>query len=109
MGRARVVSNVMQWSTSTEKKLDLAVLQMATDILRTAVIFAPRDTSALANSGQVIREGAGKYSVKFGGGGVPYARRRHYENKKNPQTLRYLERAGDGTFRNSKRYFRGIT
>jgi hypothetical protein len=46
--------------------------------------------------------------VIFGGGGVRYARRRHFENKKNPQTLQYLYRAGDAVVRgNTDKYFRG--
>ena len=33
--------------------------------------------------------------VKFGDARVPYARRRHFENKKNPHTKYYLQKAGD--------------
>lgn len=36
-------------------------------------------------------------SVVFGDSRIPYARRRHFENRKNPATLNYLERAGDQT------------
>lgn len=36
---------------------------------------------------------------------VPYARRRHYENKKNPQTLRYLERGYTEQIEEIKRVF----
>ena len=36
-------------------------------------------------------------SVVFGDSRIPYARRRHFENRKSPATLNYLERAGDQT------------
>lgn len=83
------------------------LLEMATDIHRRAAALAPVDTSALVNSGRVEPVNGG-YVVKFGSTRVPYARRRHFENKKNPQTLGYLERAGDAVVRgNVGKYFRG--
>lgn len=82
------------------------LLQMATDIHRRAVAFAPIETGALKNSGRVETENDG-YKVIFGSSRVPYARRRHFENKKNPQTLGYLAKAGDSVARNSKgKYFK---
>ena len=36
-------------------------------------------------------------SVVFGDSRIPYARRRHFENRKNPATINYLERAGNQT------------
>ncbi len=81
---------------------------MATDIHRVSSMLAPKASRALVNSGRIKREGEAHYKVIFGGGSVPYARRRHYENKKTPSSLRYLERAGDSTGRNVKRYLRGI-
>lgn len=108
MGRVRVTSRINQWTAETEGKLDKAVLTMATDIDRVAKTLAPHASGALAASGRIERNGPANYSVIFGGSRVPYALRRHYENKKNPQTLRYLQRAGDSTSRNVKRYLRGI-
>jgi len=103
--KARVTSTlVSSWLPSTERKLDLAVLEMATDIHRRSAILAPVDTRALVNSGRIIRRDKGKYSVAYGGGRVKYAKRRHYENKKNPQTLKYLERAGTSVSRSLNRY-----
>lgn len=83
-----------------------ALLEMANDIHRKAVALAPVETSALRNSGKVepVTDG---YSIIFGSSRVPYARRRHFENKKNPQTLGYLARAGDSVSRGDKtKYFR---
>lgn len=108
MGRVRFTSRIKQWTSQTEGKLDLAVLEMATDIHRVSGLLAPKDTRALVNSGRIEREGKAHYKVIYGGGAVPYARRRHFENKKTPGSLRYLERAGDSTSRNVKRYLRFV-
>lgn len=106
MGNVRVISRVIPWSASESKSNDRRVLEMVTDIHRDASILAPKLTRALVNSGRISRAGEAHYRVTFGGGNVPYARRRHFENKKNPQTLRYLERAGDNVVRNIGRYFK---
>lgn len=108
MGRVRFTSRIKQWTAGTERKLDFAVLQMATDIHRVASVLSPKASRALVNSGRIDRKGMAHYGIIFGGGPVPYARRRHYENLKNPQTLKYLERAGDATGRNVKRYLKGV-
>lgn len=98
----------MDWTADTERKLDKAVLEMAIDIHRVAGLFAPKDTRALVNSARIAKEGLAHYIVVFGGGSVPYAKRRHYENRKTPNSLRYLERAGDATARNVKRYLKDV-
>lgn len=108
MATVRFTSTIKQWSEQTAKRIDVAVLEMAVDIHRQASILAPKDKRNLVNSGQIIPRGQAHYAVRFGGGSVPYAKRRHFENKKNPQTLRYLERAGDNVSRNAKQYLRGI-
>lgn len=96
-----------RWLPKTEAGLDKAVLEMATDIDRLAKTLAPKQTGALKKSGRIERLGNADYAVVFGGNRVPYARRRHYENNANPQTLRYLERAGDSISRGSiKKYLR---
>jgi hypothetical protein len=104
MGRVRVTSNVRTWARNTVNvTLDRAVAQMATDIHRESMIFAPKDTRALVKSARVEREGVAHYLVSYN---TPYARRRHFENQRNPQTLGYLERAGERAVRNIKRYIR---
>jgi hypothetical protein len=102
----KFTSRIGQWTAKTAKELDIGVLDMATDIHRVAGVLAPKDSRALFNSGRIKRNGVAHYSVIFGGGSVAYARRRHYENKKTPGSLGYLERAGDSTSRNLKRYIR---
>lgn len=108
MGRVRITHRVKPWVALTDKKLDGIVLDMATDIHRVAGVLSPKLTRALVNSGRIERKGNAHYSVIFGGGSVPYAKRRHYENKKNPGTLRYLERGGDSVSNNFKRYIKNL-
>lgn len=58
--------------------------------------LAPVLSGDLRSNGRVerIKNGA---RVIFGDSRVPYARRRHFENRKNPHTKNYLKRAGDTT------------
>ena len=46
--------------------------------------------------------------VVFGGGRVPYARRREYENRKHPQTKHYLRNAANKAAARKDTYFTGI-
>lgn len=101
-------SRIGEWSRETERKADRAMLMLATTIHRDAGNLAPVLTGALVASGRVKRNGTGDYSIIFGGGRVPYAKRRHYENRKHPATLHYLERAGDANSRNFVRYLKGL-
>lgn len=95
------------WSRQIESQLNAGLLEMATDIHKRAVILAPVDTGALRNSGDVDRVTNG-YAVRFGSARVPYARKRHFENRKNPQTRGYLAKAGESVARgNTGKYFRG--
>lgn len=61
-----------------------------------ARMLAPVLTGALKSDGRVKKIPDG-YSVVFGDSRIPYARRRHFENRKNPATINYLERAGNQT------------
>ena len=92
----------------TLRKLDVAVLSLATTIHRDASNLAPRETGNLISSGRIEPiNGKTGYRVTFGGGSIAYARRRHYENRKNPHTLHYLQKAGDKNSRNFARYLKG--
>lgn len=99
------------WLAKKQLDWDGVALQMATDVDRIAKIFAPYDKGNLVNSGRIDKKAPGSYTISFGGtsGGVdvPYAKRRHFENLKNPQTLGYLERAGDQVSKQKKKYTRG--
>lgn len=95
------------WSQQVSSQLNAGLLEMTTDIHKRAVILAPVDTGALRNSGEVDKIQNG-YRVTFGSERVPYARKRHFENRKNPQTRGYLAKAGDSVARgNTQKYFRG--
>lgn len=95
------------WSGDISKGISTGLLDLTTDIHRRSIILAPRDTAALVNSGRIdpIVDG---YKITFGSPRVPYARRRHFENNKNPQTKGYLAKAGDAVMRgDTGKYFRG--
>lgn len=95
------------WPDQEAKSLNAGILEMATDIHRRAIILAPKLSRALVNSG-VIEPVFRGYRIKFGNSRVPYARRRHFENKKNPQTIGYLSKAADSVTRGDiGKYFRG--
>ena len=104
----KFTSHMNKFIKDQQVDLDKSVLRMATDIHRQSTILAPRDTGALVNSGRIERQGRADYSVVFGDSHVRYARRRHFENKKNPQTLKYLERAGDNVVKNLGKYIKKV-
>lgn len=110
--RAKFTSTLStSWRERKERNYDAIALQMATDVDRNAKALAPVDKTNLVNSAVIEKEAPGSYVVSFGGEGnginVKYARRRHFENKKNPQTIGYLERAGDGVAKQKKKYLSG--
>lgn len=101
------ITTVPNWEQDVLNKINQGLLEMTTDIHTRSTILAPKDSRALVNSGRIDRISDG-YKITYGSARVPYARRRHFENKKNPQTLRYLDRAGESVARGDKsKYFRG--
>ena len=104
-----VAKVTMKSGWDSTKGLERGLAEMATDIHRRATELAPVDSSALVNSGHMQRLSSTEYEISFGHNGVvPYARRRHFENKKNPHKLRYLSRAAEGVARSDKgKYFKG--
>lgn len=104
MGNIRFDSRIKQFVDKVEDEMDISMLDLVTDVHRTASVLAPKDSRTLVKSGRISRQGKAHYKVIFGGGAVPYARRRHFENKLHPGTLGYLERPGDAASRNLKRY-----
>ena len=104
----KITTNV-NWQRKHQQQQQAGLLRFVTDVHRLATVYAPVETGHLRASGRVERITDG-YKVKFGGStgsfSVPYAKRRHFENRKNPQTLRYLERAGKQTEKNASKYFK---
>ena len=102
------ITPVSDWSPKVERNLDTGLLRVALDVHRLSSQYAPVDTSDLVSSGRVAKVGKTYeviYGGKFGGKNVPYALRRHFENNKNPQTKRYLSRAGDQVSKQIEKYF----
>lgn len=100
MGRVTVTSRMSQVVDKLTNDMDLGLGKWAADTHNTAQRIAPHQTGNLRNSGRIERVEPLHWMVSFGNSQVPYARRRHYENKLNPQTLRYLERPGDQNSKN---------
>jgi hypothetical protein len=103
MGRAgtvTVTSRMNEVVREETRRMDLAVGKWAADTHNTAQRLAPHLTGALQNSGKIKRNAEADWQVSFGNAQVPYARRRHFENFRNPGTLRYLERPGDANSKN---------
>lgn len=103
-----VAKVTMKPNWDSTQGLERGLAEMATDIHRRASILAPKDTRALVNSGKIERTGTAEYTISFGNDGrVPYARMRHFVNKKNPQTIGYLAKAADSVARSDKgKYFK---
>lgn len=104
---------VSKWTPKKASMLDSAIAEIATVIHERAVMLAPHDKGNLVASGMIKRLANSHYIIRFGGssGGfnVPYAKRRHYENRKNPHTKFYLQNAGDGVKRSGiKQYLRNM-
>ena len=105
----KITTNV-NWQRKHQQQQQAGLLRFVTDVHRLATIYAPVETGNLRASGHVERITDG-YKVKFGGTAngfsIKYAAIRERFNKKNPQTVRYLERAGKQTEKNAKKYFGG--
>lgn len=111
--KATVSSDLTGWIKDEEREDDVTALTMAVDIHRRSAILAPKDSRNLVNSGRVERVARGHYRIVYGGNGngfsVPYAKRRHFENRLNPQTLGYLAVAGDTVARSGVAKYRRRT
>ena len=91
----KVIDRSSAWVALEQINLENAVRQMSNTILSDSRMLAPVLTGALKADGRVNKLGQSSYEVAFGDARVPYARIRHFENRKNPQTKYYLQRAGD--------------
>lgn len=103
MGGFKSQSNA--WLADEAKVLKRAERAMGQVILHRSTMIAPVLSGDLAESGRVENNPQGGISVIYGNSGVPYARRRHFENKKNPQTLHYLQRGGDSVAKESPKTY----
>lgn len=93
------------WLARESRALDSLEITLCSVILNRGTILAPVLSGDLVDSGRVEKNPNGGRSVVFGGIDAPYGRMRHYNNRKNPQTLHYLQRAGDSVAKeNIKKY-----
>lgn len=107
IAKVTVEMDVKQVVATEAKRMDAAAGEMAIDILNRAIMNAPKDTGALVRSGRLNKDGTASYTVSFGDNRVRYARKREYENKKNPHTIHYLKNAVESVQRgNINKYFR---
>lgn len=90
--RTTVTNNILKFEAQQRQAMRDGMKEFAYQVLRDAKTLAPHLTGSLKDSGRVYIYN-NEYQTIFGSGKVQYAVRRHYENMKNPQTLRYLERA----------------
>lgn len=93
------------WLANETKVLKRAERAMGQVILHRSTMLAPVLSGDLADNGRVEDNPSGGVSVVFGSPAVPYARRRHFENKRNPQTLHYLKRGGDSVAKESPKKY----
>lgn len=106
-GTYKVILHTSQVIKEVHDRTDSASAEIATDILTRAIMNAPKASGALVRSGRLKKVGDSAYTVIFGDNSVKYAYRRHEENKKNPQTLKYLDKAGESVGRGDLgKYFR---
>lgn len=101
---AVVKSKLTQWATNQGRTIKRAERGIANVILSRAQMLAPVDSGKLVKDGRVVKNGD-HVAVRFGSANVPYARRRHFENKRNPQTLHFLTRAGDSAAKENIRKY----
>lgn len=96
-----------------ERNITEAMMSLAQDTAHQAQIGAPVDSGALVNSIRVQQSGDRTVLILAGGtaGGyhVPYARRREFENRKNPGKRYYMKNAFEWAQKNRDGYFKGIT
>lgn len=95
-----------------KQDVNKAMVTAGIDVSNEAKHGAPVDTGALVDSIRVDTDKSDQVYVLAGGsnGGkiVPYARRREYENRKNPHTKFYMSRAFASLKDNYPKYFKGI-
>lgn len=106
-----------KWSISElnqlRKNTMASMLNLGFGIAAEAQRGAPVDTGALVNSIRTTTNNSDQVMVLAGGPfsdkSVPYAKRREYENRKNPQKRYYMKNAFAWGEQNYQKYFKEIT
>lgn len=114
MGKA---TYTLKWNkdelTSLKRKTFLGMKALAYKIEAQAKHGAPVDTGALVNSIRTTDDNQSNVLILAGGSisgkKILYAKRREYENRKNPQTKYYMRNAFKWGEENYQKYFKEIT
>lgn len=75
-----------------DEAIKAGLYSLGNDIKKRATILAPKDTGALRQSSRVTMSAGRNDSVAVSFN-TPYARMRHYNNRKHPATRLYLTNA----------------
>lgn len=96
-----------------KRNVDVGLLEMGQAIANKARGKAPVESGALVNSIHTESPESGVVFViaggRNGGKAVAYARKREYENRKNPHTKLYMTNSLKEVAPNFKQFFKGIT
>lgn len=96
------------WQSQLLNGMKAGLYEEMLDIDTRSVALAPKLTGALVNSRRLRLTGPLEYTLSYGDSRVPYALRRHYENKKHPSTKLYLSNAAETITRGDQgKYYRG--
>lgn len=87
------------WTKNIEGSMEKGLLEEVIDIGTRANIIAPKLTGALVGSRNTRKTGNLEYTISYGGGKVPYAKRRYFENNKHPNSKKWLEKAAESVSR----------
>ena len=84
--------------------VELGMLEVVTTIDARAKMLTPVLSGNLVNSQKITKIDDVTYSIRSGGGRIPYARRQYFENKRKD---RWLEKAAESIVRGDVgKYFR---
>lgn len=99
------------WVNELDRRIRVGLYEMADDVAGIAFEKAPYDHGDLSASIMPLYPDNFTAIVHAGGARVPYARRREFENNKNPHTKYYMKRSLDEVVNDSgyiQKYFGNI-
>lgn len=62
------------WLTKEEKKAQVGLLKLITEVDKRSAALSPKDSRALVNSRKIRKTGMFEYTLSYGSSKVPYAR-----------------------------------
>lgn len=98
-----MVKTKMTWDTAKlnqiERNLFIGMINLGGAVAKAQKGHAAVESGALVNSIIVQEKNSKTVVVTAGGGKVPYARRRNFENKLHPTTMHYFEHGAEDVLR----------